>query len=105
MKKKLKDRDLIAITEAFLTKMNTNEKRIKKLLRYSSKESREFILKRLKTMPTHYHKEKKSSQIMTNAFGFIVGMEILNLINRTKENMVTHDKYLKGEPLDEPSDE
>ena len=105
MKKKLKDRDLIAITEAFLTKMNTNEKRIKKLLRYASKENREFILKRLKTMPVHYYKEKKSSQTMVSAFGFIVGMEILNLINRTKENMITHDKYLKGEPLNEPSNE
>ena len=105
MKKKLEDRDLLTITEAFLTKMNTNEKRIKKLLRYASKESREFILKRLKTMPIHYYKEKKSSQIMTTAFGLIVAMEILNLINRTKENMITHNKYLKGEPMNEPFNE
>jgi len=105
MRKKLKDRGLFVVTEEFLTKMNTNESRIKKLLKYASKKDREFITKRLRTMPAHYYKEDKPSQIMTIAFGLLVAQQILNLIDRTKENMISHSKYLKGEPLDEPSNE
>ena len=103
--KKIEDRDLLIVTETFLTKMNTNESRINKLLHYTSKNDKEFIKKRLKTMPTYYYKEDKASQIMTNAFAVIVMLEIIKFISKTKEKQITYGKYLKGELLDEPSDE
>jgi len=97
--KKLKDRDLIIVAVEFLLKMNKNKGRIKKLFGNDK-----AILNYLKKVPTVFLSKDKKTIKKNHALILYTVITIGKLL-KTKENMITWNKYLKGEPLDEPSDE
>jgi len=97
--KRLPDRDLLTVAVEFLFKMNKNKKRIKKLFNNDK-----AILDYLKKVPIIFFKEDEKTMNKNHALILYTACSIGKQIN-TKENVITWEKYLKGEPLDEPSDE
>ncbi len=98
MKKKLEDRDLIAVAVEFLLKMNKNKERIRKVFGNDK-----IILDYLKKVPTIFLSEDEET-IKKNHVLILYTTIALGKLLKTNTH-VTYKKYLKGEPLDEPSNE
>ncbi len=98
MRKKLEDRDLIEVAVEFLLKMSKNKQRVKKVFGNDK-----IILNYLKKVPTIFLSEDEKTIKKNHA---LVLYTVISLGKLLKTNThVTYKKYLKGEPLDEPSDE